>query len=407
MFNKKLVVLCSSGFWLLMSFSHFSCTTTQSQQEIQPIELRGVWLTNVDSRVLDSNENIAVAMQFLADHNFNVVFPVVWHNGVTLHRSEVMKRNFGIEIDTLYKNRDPLAEVIEEAHKRNIAVIPWFEFGFTSSYKNNGGHILKAKPHWAALDRQGKKVEKNGYEWMNALHPEVQEFMLSLVSEVAKKYNVDGVQGSDRLPAQPIEGGYDSLTVALYRETHSGNEPPLDFRETHWKHWRAVRLNAFAQQIYWRVKALKPNAIVSWTPGIYPLSLDEYLQDWRSWVNPDPNGNFYADIVHPQNYRYDIERYKQTLNTQHRDSMKINTKMRYLYPGILLNIGTYLISGEYLKEAVRYNRHSGYNGEVFFSYEGLRKENDAMAKLLKENFYKTPAVLPFTPAGMKRTTQSR
>jgi uncharacterized lipoprotein YddW (UPF0748 family) len=262
-----------------------SCSSTQAKQTpVLPIELRGVWLTNVDSRVLENRASIAEAMQFLADHNFNIVYPVVWNKAMTQYRSDVMKQYFGIEIDTLaaYKGRDPLAEVIEEAHKRNIAVVPWFEFGFSSSYNDNGGHILKAKPHWAARDREGKLLKKNGFEWMNAFHPEVQEFMLSLVTEVVKKYNVDGVQGDDRLPAQPIEGGYDSLTVALYKETHAGNEPPLDFSENHWKYWRAVRLNAFAQTLYRKVKALKPDVVVTWSPSIYPWSLDEYLQDWRS-----------------------------------------------------------------------------------------------------------------------------
>jgi uncharacterized lipoprotein YddW (UPF0748 family) len=112
-------------------------------------------------------------------------------------------------------------------------------------------------------------------------------------------------------------------------------------------------------------------------------------------------GNFYADIIHPQNYRYDIEQYKRTLDSQHRDSMRVNTKMRYLYPGILLNVGTYLMSEEYLQEAVRYNRESGYNGEVFFFYEGLRKENDKMANVLKRTLYAAPARLPFTPAFQK------
>lgn len=367
-----------------------------------PIELRGVWLTNVDSRVLESRESIAEAMQFLADHHFNVVFPVVWNKGMTLYRSAVMKGMFGIEIDTLsaYAKRDPLAEVIQEAHKRNIAVIPWFEYGFAASYQDSGGHILRAKPHWAARDRHGRLLTKNGFEWMNAFHPEVQEFMLSLITEVVRNYPVDGVQGDDRLPAQPIEGGYDSLTAALYAETHAGSQPPLDFRETHWKYWRAVRLNSFAEQVYRRVKAFKADVVVSWSPGVYPWSLDEYLQDWRSWFNPNVYGEVFGDLAHPQIYRYNIEQYKQTLDTQHRDSMRVHNRKRYIYPGVLLSVGDYLIPEEYLKEAVRYNRYCGYNGEVFFFYEGLRKNNGRLAKVLKEHFYTRPARLPFPPAGL-------
>jgi len=36
-----------------------------------------VWVTNVDSDVLDSQANIEQATAFLADHNFSIVFPVV------------------------------------------------------------------------------------------------------------------------------------------------------------------------------------------------------------------------------------------------------------------------------------------------------------------------------------------
>ena len=58
-------------------------------QTVQP-ELRGVWLTNVDSEMLSSRAAIAEAMQFLADHHFNAVLPVVWNDGVALYPSAIM-----------------------------------------------------------------------------------------------------------------------------------------------------------------------------------------------------------------------------------------------------------------------------------------------------------------------------
>ena len=53
------------------------CTPSGREATAQPTELRGMWLTNVDSHVLDSRANIAEAMEFLAAHHFNIVFPVV------------------------------------------------------------------------------------------------------------------------------------------------------------------------------------------------------------------------------------------------------------------------------------------------------------------------------------------
>ncbi len=373
--------------FFLIAIAFPACQSGETLQAPMPIEMRGIWITDSERNALSSRERIAEAMQFLADHNFNVVYPVVWHNGELLYRSR-LPNNI----------RDPLTEIIEEAHKRNIAVIPSFGTGFSLT---TGNPILRRRPDWAVRDREGKILIKDGSEWMNALYPDVQQFVTSSIMELVKNYNVDGFQGSVQMPAMPIEGGYDSLTQAVYAEVHGGTKPPLDFRETHWKYWRAVRLNAFAQQIYWKVKALKPNAIVSWAVGTYPLSLDENLQDWRSWITLGVNGDNYADWVHPQIKTTGVEEYKLILNTQKKESIKINNPTRFMFPAILLRQGVQSISVEDLKEALRYNRYSGYNGEVISSYEDLRKEDGKLAKALLESYYKTPARLPFTAAFQK------
>ncbi|MCA1801429.1 MAG: family 10 glycosylhydrolase [Rhodothermaceae bacterium] len=59
-----------------------------AQQEIlHTEEIRGVWITNVASDVMFSKEKLAAAMDYLAGNGINVVFPVVWNKGVTLHRA--------------------------------------------------------------------------------------------------------------------------------------------------------------------------------------------------------------------------------------------------------------------------------------------------------------------------------
>lgn len=349
-------------------------------------EVRGTWITNVDSDVLKSRESIAEAMKFLADHNFNVVCPVVWNKAVTLYKSEVMDSIFGIPIDSVYGDRDPLQELIEEAHKNNLKVIAWFEFGFSAHYKQNGGHILKMKPQWAAKDRVGNLLTKNGFEWMNAYHPEVQQFMLRLVCEVVKKYDVDGIQGDDRLPAQPVEGGYSEYTMNLYKSEHDGNEPPNNFRNKEWMEWRASKLNAFAAKIYKSVKKIKKDVLVTWSPSILPFAYDEYLQDWSTWIEQG-----YADMVFPQVYRYSIDEYNAILNSK-ADYYSKNFTM--IFPGILMNIGDYVIENDYFLSALETNRNKNYNGEMYFFYEGLRKNDNELAKILRNTFYKNNAKFP-------------
>lgn len=352
-----------------------------------PVELRGVWLTNVDSRVLESRGKIAEAMEFLAQHNFNIVYPVVWNKAYTLYPSSVMDSLFDRPIDTLYVGRDPLSEVVEEAHSRGIAVIPWFEFGFSSSYKENGGPLLERKPHWAARDQNGNLLEKNGFEWMNAYHPEVQSFMLALIREVAENYAVDGIQGDDRLPAQPSEGGYSEYTRNLYAREHGGAAVPESHDDPEYLHWKAQKLTDFAKQVYNTVKAINPELIICWSPSIYPWSYEHYLQDWPSWIEEGA-----ADVVHPQCYRYDLKSYKNVID----DLRALDLgNFQHIYPGILMNVGDYVIEPDFLLDAIHYNRKNGFQGEVFFFYEGLRKNNDKLAKRLLESFYLEKAELPF------------
>ncbi|MBN2601094.1 MAG: family 10 glycosylhydrolase, partial [Candidatus Marinimicrobia bacterium] len=352
-------------------------------------ELRGVWLTNVDSKVLDSQRSIAEAMHFLKSHHFNVVYPVVWNDAKTIYQSDIMDSLFGVPINPRFDGRDPLAELIHEAHHQGLKVIPWFEYGFSSSYKKDGGMILEKFPQWAARDNAGNLLKKNGFEWMNAYHPEVQTFLMDLVTEVVRKYDVDGVQGDDRLPAQPIEGGYSDVTKQLYAEDHDGALPPGNYRDPEWQHWRADQLNCFAKKLYKKVKSIKPNMLVTWSPSIYKWSYDEYLQDWPRWLN-----NGYADIVHPQVYRYDLIRYEQTLCSQNPDSIGLVRNTDRVFPGILMNLGEYVMSEEYLLKAVELNRELGYKGEVFFFYEGLRKNDDELANALLKTVYRQPARFP-------------
>ena len=358
------------------------------------METRGVWLTTTGSSVLSSKQNIAQAMNFLAETGFNVVFPVVWNSAATLYPSRVMRETFGMEIDPRYQGRDLLAELIVEARRVGLAVIPWFEYGFASSYNLNGGLLLSKKPEWAARDRTGALVKKNGFEWMNALDPEVQQFLLNLILEVVKNYDIAGIQGDDRLPALPSEGGYDLKTVERYRQEFN-IEPPQNPQDPQWLQWRADILTDFLTRLYQAVINIKPQLLVSMAPSPYAWSLREYLQDSQAWIDRG-----LVDMIHPQLYSRDFGAYKQLV-----DQLVINQftseQIPSLLPGVLMKSGTYRISPDYLLQAIAYNRSRGIQGEVFFFYEGLREDNDALAKVLRSGAYSQPAQ-PWNPLEFKQ-----
>ena len=330
--------------------------------------IRGVWITTAASTVLDSRASIKQAVQNCKAAHINHIFMVTYNNGRTIYQSPIMNALIGKPIAERFSGRDPLQEIIEEAHAVGIKVHAWFEYGFSSSYSANGGLIVAAKPNWAAKDVNGNLVVKNGFDWLNAFDPEVQNFMISLFKEVLQNYDVDGVQGDDRLPAVPSTSGYDPYTVALYKAEHGGANPPVNAFDNAWVTWRANKLNGFLKRLRNEVKAIKPNTIFSMSPSVYPFGLTEYLQDWPTWVDSS-----YVDVIIPQVYRYDIAAYNATLTSQ--KNLHRNPAVKF-YPGVLIKVAANLASDAYLTQMIQANRTAGYKGEVFFFYEGIKDKQN-------------------------------
>jgi uncharacterized lipoprotein YddW (UPF0748 family) len=340
-------------------------------------EIRGVWIANrPHSQVFESRQNIVEAMNFLQDKGFNLVFPVVWNQGYTLFPSQVMSDRAFPKIDPFYgeQKRDPLGEIITEAEKRNIKVIPWFEYGFAASHLDNGGHILQTNPHWAAINQDGNIVKHGGLLWMNPFNPEVQQLMLELVLEVINKYQVAGIQGCDRFPALPVDSGYDPVTIKQF-EAKFAKKPPKNPKDKQWLQWRADILTNFLAQLYSQVKAVNNNLIVSVAPAVYPFCLDNLLQDSKTWVEQG-----IVDLIHPQIYRssffaycHEVEKIKKTFS---------GNSFSKFAPGIAFKANNQDISSNDLLKCLKLNRKSGFGGQVFFHYEGLRKDNDAMAAII-------------------------
>lgn len=353
-------------------------------------ELRAVWLTNVDSNVLFTDQTISEAMDYLASAGFNVVFPVVYNKGYTLYPSKVMTNHFNAPVlpGSSFANRDFLERIITEAHRVGIEVIPWFEFGFSTSYSLNGGHIIAKYPQWALKDRDGKLVVKNGFDWMSAINPQAQNFMLSLITEVIDNYDVDGVQGDDRLPAMPVEGGYDSTTVAIYKAENNGATPPYDFYNTSWMRWRADKLNQYQQKLRDSVKARNKNLIFSSSPTPYYWGYNSYLQDSKTWALQG-----LVDNIIPQLYQYNISDYNYALNKTWGDFASQTQKI--FTPGILMKAGSYVVDTTFLGQMLKANRSKGTIGESFFFYEGIRANNGSIGSYLKRNFYGQPALPPY------------
>ena len=355
----------------------------QPSKLIQPTpvpqqEIRGVWLTNIDSQILFSREALEPGLQRLAKLNFNTVYPTVWNWGYTLYPSAVARRTFGYQqglypdvddtgerneaLDAAQGSRDMLLELIDLAHPLGLRVIPWFEFGFMAPADSA---LARRHPEWLTQMADGTTIKPEGTHnrvWLNPFHPEVQQFMLDMVSELMANYPVDGFQVDDHF-GLPAAYGYDPYTVNLYRQEHSGQTPPSDIHDPEWTRWRADKITEVMRRTFEVVKARQPHAIVSVSPNPHEFAYKHFLQDWDTWVNRG-----YVEELIVQLYRSDLGRFVWEMN---RDPAQTARQHIPTAVGVLSGLRGRPVPMKRIQEQVEAIRDRSYAGVSFFFYESL------------------------------------
>ncbi|AFZ43234.1 protein of unknown function DUF187 [Halothece sp. PCC 7418] len=328
-------------------------------------EIRGVWLTNVDSDILFSTQGIQSALNRLDNIHFNTVYPTVWQGGYSLYPSAVTEQVFGqrIDPDPRLEDRDVLQEVLKKGHQLDMTVIPWFEFGFMQLVDSP---LVKQHPEWLTQRRDGTIVEVKGEDevvWLNPFHPAVQEFILDLITEIVTQYDVDGIQFDDHF-GLPVAFGYDDYTTQLYQQDVNLS-PPEQARETFWVRWRADQLNEFMGKVFHTIKAANPDCIVSVSPNPLHFALPAHLQDWLTWEQKG-----YMEELVLQVYRTDMERFIDELQ---RTEVQLANSHIPVAIGILSGLKNRPTPMPMIKQQVKEVRDRGFDGVSFFFYESLWK----------------------------------
>ncbi|HWP39912.1 MAG TPA: family 10 glycosylhydrolase [Tepidisphaeraceae bacterium] len=280
-------------------------------------EVRGTWLTTTANDHIATPENTARTMRRLRDIGLNTVYVECWKNGYTEFPSEVLRKTIGVAMkinpssaDAPALQRDLLAECLREAHRNDLVCIAWFEYGFMAAHQSTRNE-LRARRDWLSLDQHGNEVAKNGFVWLNPLHPDAQALLIGIVVEAIGKYpGLDGIQLDDRIVWPGLEMGYDEFTRQLYAQEHGGRQPPGDITDPQWCAWRRAKVEAFAKRFVREVRAAARQAgnaelIISLSPGPHPWALDNYLIDWPAWSRWRDNPTW--DEYVPQCYRLDYD----------------------------------------------------------------------------------------------------
>ena len=324
-------------------------------------EIRGVWMTNNDTEILVDHPKLQDAVRQLGLLNFNTIYPVVWNSGYVLHESAVAQR-IGIQpfVRKGLQGQDIFTDLVTQAHYRGLLVIPWFEFGFMAPPTSE---LVLNHPDWITQrrDRSQTWIGAAGeVVWLNPFHPEVQQFITDLVLEVVTQYPVDGIQFDDHT-SLPNEFGYDSYTIALYKQETKKDVPPNP-QDPEWVRWRADKITAFVTQLNHAVKKRKPKAIFSISPNPYVTAYNTYLQDWLTWVREG-----IVDELIVQVYRPNLQSFREQLARPEiqEAQQKIPTGV-----GVLTGLRNKPVSMQLIQAKVQAARDRGL-GVAFFYYESL------------------------------------
>jgi uncharacterized lipoprotein YddW (UPF0748 family) len=360
-----LLVALSMAIVIFVSPASYPQTPFQvGTRKTQTTELRGVWLTNIDSNVLFGRDRLSAALQRLHQLNFNTVYPTVWNWGYTLYPSAVAQREIGRSLDPEpgLKGRDILKEIVTSGHQKGMGVIPWFEFGFMAPADSQ---LALRHPNWLTSRRNGSQIWQEGKHdrvWLNPFRPDVQQFIQDLIVEIVSKYDIDGIQFDDHF-GLPSEMGYDAFTVKQYMQEHAGKRPPNNPQDPEWLRWRANKITDFMKRMFQAVKARKQNCLISISPNPLRVSYDLFLADWQDW---ERQGLIEELIL--QVYRNDLKAFTIELALSEVQSARRHIPVSI---GILSGLKNRPVSVGQIKNQVQAVRKQGFAGVSFFFYETL------------------------------------
>ena len=370
-------------------------------------EFRGVWIATVDNIDWPSRKDLSTAQQKAellelldraAKLKLNAIVFQVRPQCDALYAStlepwsEFLTGQMGRPPNPFW---DPLAFVIEESHKRGMELHAWFNPYRALHPANKGAvaanHISRTKPQ---LIRP-----VGSYLWLDPGEREVREYVLAVVMDVVKRYDVDGVHFDDYFYPYPEKDarGQEAEFPDEASWKKFGTKSKLNRAD-----WRRENVNEFVERVYHSVKAEKPwvkfgiSPFGIWRPG-FPMQVkgfDQYEKiyaDARRWLV-----NGWVDYLSPQLY-WQIDPPAQSFPALLNWWNNQNPKQRHIWPGLALSkLGEGWKPDEIVRQVRLTERQPVSAGQIYFSMKHFVR-HPAVTDALQNGSYAEPALIPALP----------
>lgn len=395
---------------ILISFLSILIFTNNviSQSIPQKREFRSVWIASVTNIDWPSSKNLTPSVQrtefinILDQHKLNGMNTVVtqirpscdaFYQSSIEPWSEWLTGIQGVATNPFY---DPLLFMIDETHKRGMEFHAWFNPYRAVLNKNtssiSSSHTSVTHPEWVR--------EYGNLKLLDPGLPEVRDYVTSVIMDVVRRYDIDGVHFDDYFYPYPQTGVTfeDSATFANYPNGFTNKDD-----------WRRNNVNLLIEMLSDSINAVKPHVKFGISPfGIWrnqssdPLgsatagfeSYSGIYADSRKWMQEG-----WLDYINPQIYwnigysaaAYDIlvEWWTHNSYGKHFYTGNAAYKIGSSSPSAWLNPSE-------MPNQVRLNRtYEEVVGMNFFSLRSIQKYNYlGIQDSLRNDLFKYPALVP-------------
>ncbi|MBQ0106060.1 MAG: family 10 glycosylhydrolase [Armatimonadetes bacterium] len=351
-------------------------------------EIRGIWI-NSDKMPKTDKEAIDLVKEY---HNagFNLLFPETVCRGYAVFPSKILKR------DPRFENcGDTLKTMTEEAHRLGMQVHPWV-WCFRAGYTNHPGAIITEHPDWLECSKYGDTLSVNGGMWISPIIPEVRKYLISIYSEIAKNYDIDGFHlDYVRYETQnPIPYGYSKTARQKWSAKHPGYDPArisyLGDQYLSWMLFREEYVSRFIKETNHALKKIKPNIILS--AAVASDSIEArfcYMQNWKNWAD-----NGWIDMIIPMTYMTDDTKFSAAMDLQLKE---IDGKV-----WTAVGIGSHNFTKNESRniDQIKLARKTEYMGVALFASQYM---TETLENLLKTNTWQENVKTPFKDNSDKNT----
>lgn len=279
-------------------------------------EMRAMWVDRGAIANAKNEAGLATLFDRLATMGINVVFLETVNASYPIFPSEVAPTQ-----NPLLAGWDALASGVKLAHERDMELHAWTWIFAAANQRHNElmgqpqyylGPVLTEHPDWGTGDRRGDPFHaRSGKAFFDPANPEVQNYLIELLTEIATKYDVDGIQFDYiRYPFQEITRnevyGFGDAARTEFRLSGGYPDPvTMGIGDRHWQQWqdfRVAQVDQFVEKATTSLRETRPDLILSAAVFAIPRDrrLDQIQQNWEAWVEAE-----YLDLLVPMTYAGD------------------------------------------------------------------------------------------------------